>query len=102
MELKQNIIKFITGTTTLSLILFSTESWAQKPINRKGSSHVKTSLNAYSFNTLLMEGKRDSNKGISLFSLLDFVLKIILTQSILPLTIFPDTLKYLLMNIYTV
>ncbi len=47
-------------------------AWAQKPIARTGGSYVKTSLNAYSFNTLLMEGKKNEGKGMSLFNLLDF------------------------------
>ncbi|MBN1417039.1 MAG: sugar phosphate isomerase/epimerase [Bacteroidales bacterium] len=44
----------------------------QQPIERAGGSYVKTSLNAYSFNTLLREGMEDESKGITLFRLLDF------------------------------
>jgi sugar phosphate isomerase/epimerase len=48
---------------------------AQKPIARKGGSFVRTSLNAYSFNSLLNEGMKDPAKGMSLFQLLDFAAK---------------------------
>lgn len=39
------------------------------------ASYVKTSLNAYSFNTLLMKGAKNSSEGIDIFGLLDFAAK---------------------------
>ena len=46
--------------------------FAQTAIERAGESYVKTSLNAYSFNALLMEGKKGEGKGIDLYDLLNF------------------------------
>lgn len=71
--MKSKSIKFISSLFLfLSLgILYSTTQ-AQKPINRNDKAYLKTSLNAYSFNTMLMEGKKDESKGITLFQLLDF------------------------------
>src|SRR3954465_10777460 len=48
---------------------------AQKPVARKGGSYVRTSLNAYSFNSLLNEGMKDPGKGMTMFQLLDFAAK---------------------------
>lgn len=45
---------------------------AQKSIARHGGPFVKTSLNAYSFNTLLVEGMKNEGKGMSMNQLLDF------------------------------
>src|SRR5215212_7715249 len=45
---------------------------AQKAVERHGGSYVRTSLNAYSFNTLLTEKIKGTGKGMSLFGLLDF------------------------------
>lgn len=45
---------------------------AQKTQVNKGNSYVRTSLNAYSFNSLLVEGKKNNGQGITLFQLLDF------------------------------
>lgn len=52
--------------------LLSSTLGAQKPIERKGASYVKTSLNAYSFNELLTAGVQGKSPGMSLFELLDF------------------------------
>lgn len=71
MKLK-SIFKRSAFQIFVALLLISSIGWAQKPIERKGGSYVKTSLNAYSFNTMLLEGMKDGSKGISLFSLLDF------------------------------
>ena len=45
---------------------------AQTKIERKGGSYVRTSLNAYSFSTLLTEGLKGQGKGMTIFDLLDF------------------------------
>jgi sugar phosphate isomerase/epimerase len=42
------------------------------PIKRVGGSHLKISLNAFSFNALLRANAEDSNKGLDLFELCDF------------------------------
>lgn len=57
---------------TLIFLLLGSYARAQNPVERKGKSYIKTSLNAYSFNSLLQEGLKDEGKGISLFTLLEF------------------------------
>jgi len=52
--------------------LISTNLDAQKAIERKGASFVKTSLNAYSFYDLLIAGAQGKSDGMTLFQLLDF------------------------------
>ncbi len=48
-------------------------AWAAySPIARKGGSHLRTSLNAYSFLELLNANLKDSTKGMSLFEVCDF------------------------------
>ena len=42
------------------------------PIKRVGGSHLKISLNAFSFNGLLRANAEDSSKGLNLFELCDF------------------------------
>jgi sugar phosphate isomerase/epimerase len=42
------------------------------PIKRVGGSHLKTSLNAYSFLELLNANLKDPTKGVSLFQVCDF------------------------------
>lgn len=42
------------------------------PIPRKGGSHLRTSLNAYSFLELLNANAKDASKGIDLFGVCDF------------------------------
>ena len=42
------------------------------PIKRVGGSHLKTSLNAYSFIELLTANAQDASKGLDLFQLCDF------------------------------
>ncbi len=69
--MKSNFKRSLFFTIVLFAFIGSTAS-AQKPIHQKGNSYVKTSLNAYSFNTMLREGLEDENKGITLFALLDF------------------------------
>lgn len=56
----------------VALTLISTSLFAQKPVERKGGSYVKTSLNAYSFSTMLNEGLKGAGKGITIFDLLNF------------------------------
>ncbi len=52
-------------------VLLQTDSKAQQlPAGKK--SYVKTSLNVYSFNSLLTQHIKDSNTGIDLFAVLDF------------------------------
>src|SRR5215208_2759008 len=68
---KINIIK--KALCAFSFLFFSLASTqGQDNIQRKGNSYVKTSLNAYSFNTLLTEKIKGTGKGMSLFELLDF------------------------------
>jgi sugar phosphate isomerase/epimerase len=58
---------------SIALIVFINISvHAQQAIERSGGSYVKTSLNAYSFNTLLNEKIKGTGKGMSLLELLDF------------------------------
>lgn len=45
------------------------------PIKRVGGSHLKISLNAFSFNALLKANAQDPSKGIDLFGLCDFCAK---------------------------
>jgi sugar phosphate isomerase/epimerase len=56
----------------VALASICSASIAQKPIDRKGVSFVRTSLNAYSFNSMLNEGLKGGGKGIDIFALLDF------------------------------
>ncbi len=44
-------------------------------IKRAGGSHLRISLNAFSFNALLRANAEDSNKGLDLFGLCDFCAK---------------------------
>lgn len=61
----------ISMNLLLGLVCFlGTSSFAQKTTNIE--SHVKTSLNAYSFNQLLMDGLQGKPKGMTMFELLDF------------------------------
>ncbi len=46
--------------------------FAQKPIERVGGAKLKLSLNAYSFNALLLEHVKGQGQGMTLFDLLDF------------------------------
>ncbi len=45
------------------------------PIQRVGGSHLKTSLNAYSFLDLLNANAKDSSQGVDLFQICDFCAK---------------------------
>jgi sugar phosphate isomerase/epimerase len=45
------------------------------PIKRVGGSHLKLSLNAFSFNALLRANAEDPNKGLDLFGLCEFCAK---------------------------
>jgi sugar phosphate isomerase/epimerase len=53
----------------------STGLYAQKAVVRKGGSYVRTSLNAYSFNTLLNTEMKSPGKGMTMFQLLAFAAK---------------------------
>ncbi|MEY3895555.1 MAG: hypothetical protein RLZZ214_1074 [Verrucomicrobiota bacterium] len=54
---------------------FASASAAFEPIKRTGGSHLKTSLNAYSFLELLNANMKDKSKGIDLFGVCDFCAK---------------------------
>lgn len=49
---------------------------AYQPIVRHSGSHLRTSLNAYSFSDLLAANAKDSSKGIDLFQVCDFAAKV--------------------------
>jgi sugar phosphate isomerase/epimerase len=69
----RNIFKETFILVAIGLVsLYSTNAMAQKPVLRHGGSYVRTSLNAYSFNSLLNEGMKNNGKGMNLFQLLDF------------------------------
>jgi sugar phosphate isomerase/epimerase len=50
----------------------ATATAAVTPIKRGGGSHLKTSLNAYSFIDLLNANLKDPTKGVNLFQVCDF------------------------------
>lgn len=58
-----------------SVVPFSTAGAALEPIRRTGGSHLKTSLNAYSFLELLNANMKDKSKGVDLFQVCDFCAK---------------------------
>jgi sugar phosphate isomerase/epimerase len=70
----KNIFKKIVLALAF-ISMYSASLHAQKPVVRKGGSYVRTSLNAYSFNTLLNEGMKSPGKGMTMFQLLDFAAK---------------------------
>lgn len=70
----RNIIKK-TILAFAFISIYCTVLQAQIPVARKGGSYVRTSLNAYSFNSLLNEGLKNSGKGMTMFQLLDFAAK---------------------------
>jgi sugar phosphate isomerase/epimerase len=74
MKIISNYIFFVKRTSVflLGFLLFSTISFAQKVIHNEGKSYVKTSLNAYSFNELLVKGSKGEKGGMTMFQLLDF------------------------------
>lgn len=49
---------------------------AYGPIPRQGGSHLRTSLNAYSFLELLNANAKDKTKGVDLFGVCDFCAKV--------------------------
>jgi sugar phosphate isomerase/epimerase len=53
----------------------ATATAAFAPIKRTGGSHLKTSLNAYSFLELLNANAKDASKGLDLFQVCDFCAK---------------------------
>jgi sugar phosphate isomerase/epimerase len=53
----------------------ATTTAAFAPIKRTGGSHLKTSLNAYSFLELLNANAKDASKGLDLFQVCDFCAK---------------------------
>ena len=50
----------------------ATASAAISPVKRAGGSHLKTSLNAYSFNQQLTANAQDASQGLDLFQLCDY------------------------------
>lgn len=50
----------------------ATSTAAGSPIKRVGGSHLKTSLNAYSFIDLLNANIKNASKGVDLFQVCDF------------------------------
>jgi sugar phosphate isomerase/epimerase len=59
---------------TLSVPL-ATATAAFAPIKRTGGSHLRTSLNAFSFLELLTANAKDPSKGVDLFQVCDFCAK---------------------------
>src|SRR5215212_7957891 len=72
--MRKNIFKAILPLIVF-VSMYDASLHAQNPISRKGGSYVRTSLNAYSFNTLLNEGMKNPGKGMTMFQLLDFAAK---------------------------
>ena len=71
---------FCKYTTMLPLVavagLPAASARADKPpVDRVGGSHLKLSLNAFSFNALLRANAEDRGKGLDLFGLCDFCAK---------------------------
>jgi len=62
------LLIFLTGALFLSHLSI----FAQQPIQRKGGSYVKVSLQAYAFNKLLNDYNLRGVKGMSLYDLMDF------------------------------
>jgi len=69
---KNNISLMIITKFFLIILLINSNLFAQDAIKRNGGSYVKTSLNAYSFNQLLIDNILSKDKGISLSELLVF------------------------------
>lgn len=67
---------FLRNAALLPLVAASlplvTATAAVTPIKRVGGSHLKTSLNAYSFIELLNANLKDPTKGVNLFQVCDF------------------------------
>jgi len=67
---------FLKQAALLPLVAASfplaTATAAVSPIKRVGGSHLKTSLNAYSFVELLNANIKDPSKGVDLFQVCDF------------------------------
>jgi sugar phosphate isomerase/epimerase len=70
---------FLTKSALLPLAAvgfpLSSASAAFEPIKRSGGSHLKTSLNVYSFLELLNANIKDKSKGVDLFGVCDFCAK---------------------------
>jgi len=52
--------------------LFTSLTFAQALVARKGPPRVKVGLNSYSFAGMLLDGLKDGGKGTNLFAVLDF------------------------------
>lgn len=69
----QTIIKVILLSLFTGALLLTHQSiFAQQPIQRKGGSHVRVSLQAYAFNKLLNDNAKGRGKGMSLYDFMDF------------------------------
>ena len=71
--IRRDFIKSISLLAAASYFSLSSKAWGEAlPIKRVGGTHLKTSLNAYSFDALLKLHLKDSSKGMDLYALCDF------------------------------
>ena len=77
MSLISNRRHFLGRAAVLSIagLPFSRANAAFEPIKRVGGSHLKTSLNVYSFLELLNANLKDKTTGVDLFGVCDFCAK---------------------------
>jgi len=70
--------RFLATSSLLSLAAAGVSSAraAYSPIPRHSGSHLRTSLNAYSFSDLLTANAKDATKGLDLFQVCDFSAKL--------------------------
>ncbi len=72
--------RFLTTSAWLPLAAagfpLATARAAYAPIPRHGGSHLRTSLNAYSFSDVLTANAKDKTKGVDLFGVCDFCAKV--------------------------
>src|SRR5215217_753984 len=59
-------------TVFLGLVLINSNAFAQKPIERKGDSYIKISLQAYAFSKVLNDNAKGRGTGMSLSDLIDY------------------------------
>ena len=70
--------RFLATSALLPLVAASASSLraATQPIPRHSGSHLRTSLNAYSFSDLLTAHAKDPSQGLDLFQVCDFAAKL--------------------------
>jgi sugar phosphate isomerase/epimerase len=70
--------RFLTSSALLPIAAAGLTSAhaAYQPISRHSGSHLRTSLNAYSFSDLLTANAADATKGLNLFQVCDFAAKV--------------------------